>query len=77
MGPGRETEGATKPSMRRLRIAEALALADEVSVLSGRPGHVLETVAVPFARPRGYETIREHPDYPALFKRLYTLLESQ
>lgn len=58
-------------------IDEALALADEVSVLSGRPGHVLETVAVPFARPRGYETIREHPDYPALFKRLYTLLESQ
>jgi NitT/TauT family transport system ATP-binding protein len=58
-------------------IDEALALADDVSVLSGRPGRVLETVRVPFARPRGYETIREHPEYPGLFRRLYSLLEPQ
>lgn len=58
-------------------IDEALALADEVSVLSARPGRVLETISVPFARPRGYETIREHPEYAATFRRLYTLLEAQ
>lgn len=57
-------------------IDEALAMADEVSVMSARPGRILETVTVPFARPRGYETIREHPEYASLFKRLYSLLET-
>jgi len=55
-------------------IDEALALADQVTVLSGRPGRVLETVPVPFARPRSYAAIRERAEYGPLFRRLYLLL---
>ena len=55
-------------------IDESLALADEVTVLSARPGHVLETVLVPFARPRSYAAIREQTEYGPLFRRLYQLL---
>jgi NitT/TauT family transport system ATP-binding protein len=58
-------------------IDEALALADEVSVLSPRPGRVLETIGVPFERPRSYASIRESADYGRLFRRLYTLLGEQ
>lgn len=55
-------------------IDEALTLADEVSVLSARPGRVLETIPVPFVRPRSHASIRESADYGSLFRRLYTLL---
>jgi NitT/TauT family transport system ATP-binding protein len=57
-------------------IDEALALADNVSVLSGRPGRVIETIAVPFERPRGYAAVRAHPGYAETFRTLYQLLES-
>ncbi len=57
-------------------IDEALALADHITVLSPRPGRVLETMTVPFARPRKYGEIREHPEYGAAFHRLFTLLET-
>ena len=55
-------------------IDEALAMADDVSVLSARPGRVLETVSIPFGRPRSYAALREQPEYGPLFRRLYTLL---
>ena len=55
-------------------IDEALALADDVTVLSARPGRVLETVSVPFERPRSYASIRESAEYGSLFRKLYTLL---
>jgi len=58
-------------------IDEALALADNVSVLSARPGHVLETVSIPFVRPRSYAALREQPEYGPLFRKLYTLLGEQ
>lgn len=56
-------------------IDEALALADRVSVLSRRPGHVIETVEVPFSRPRSYRDLRNQPDYPTAFRRLFELIE--
>lgn len=56
-------------------IDEALALADRVTVLSGRPGRVRETVDVPFSRPRDYAGLRAEPGYAALFQRLYRGLE--
>lgn len=52
-------------------IDEALALADRVTVLTGRPGRARETVAVPFARPRDYAGLRAETGYAALFQRLY------
>jgi ABC-type nitrate/sulfonate/bicarbonate transport system ATPase subunit len=36
-------------------VDEALYLSDRVAVLSGRPGRVVTTHAVPFSRPRSYE----------------------
>ncbi|MFA7249477.1 MAG: ABC transporter ATP-binding protein [Dehalococcoidia bacterium] len=56
-------------------IDEALTLADRVSVFSRRPGRVLETMEVPFARPRSYREVRNQPAYPAAFARLFELLE--
>jgi NitT/TauT family transport system ATP-binding protein len=52
-------------------IDEALALADRVTVLTGRPGRTRETVETPFARPRNYAGLRSEPGYASLFQRLY------
>src|SRR6266496_2829375 len=41
-------------------IEEALVLGDRVLVMSGRPGRILEQMAVPFGRPR-HRSIRDDP----------------
>ncbi len=56
-------------------IDEALTLADYVTVLSERPGHVLQTMEVPFSRPRSYRDVRNQPGYTEAFARLLYLLE--
>jgi len=56
-------------------IDEALTLADRITVLSARPGRALETVEVPFARPRSYREVRNQPGYAAAFQRLFELLD--
>jgi NitT/TauT family transport system ATP-binding protein len=56
-------------------IDEALTLADRVSVLSQRPARVLETIEVPFERPRSYREVRKTAGYGELFARLDSLLE--
>jgi NitT/TauT family transport system ATP-binding protein len=39
-------------------VDEALFLADRVMVMSGRPGEIVETIAVPFPRPRRIDCMR-------------------
>lgn len=55
-------------------IDEALTLADSVSVLSPRPATVLQTLDVPFGRPRSYRSVRQQPGYGALFAEIDELL---
>lgn len=52
-------------------LAEALTLAGRVVVLSARPGRIKEVFEVPFARPRNAITLRETPEYSALFSRIW------
>jgi NitT/TauT family transport system ATP-binding protein len=55
-------------------VDEALFLADRVMVMSGRPGQIVETIAVPFPRPRGIDCMRlEH--FHQLTDHLTLLLE--
>jgi len=50
-------------------IEEALLLSSRIYVFSGRPASVLQTVDVPFPRPRREEII-EHPDFIKLRREL-------
>src|SRR5512133_334951 len=52
-------------------ISEALLLADQVVVLSARPGRLVREVEVPFPRPRSDE-IRYSPEFVALTRDLRT-----
>ncbi len=58
-------------------IDEALALADRISVFSARPGRVIQTIDVPFPRPRDYVRLREQPGYGTVFRDLFESLESR
>ncbi len=52
-------------------LAEALTLAGRIVVLSARPGRIKEVFEVPFARPRNAITLRETPEYSALFSKIW------
>jgi len=55
-------------------VDEALFLADRVMVMSGRPGEIVETIAVPFPRPRGIDCMRLE-QFHQLTDQLTLLLE--
>jgi NitT/TauT family transport system ATP-binding protein len=55
-------------------IEEALALADRVVVLTGRPGRVATIVEVPFARPREVVALRARPEFGALAGTIWEAL---
>jgi NitT/TauT family transport system ATP-binding protein len=54
-------------------LEEAVLLGDRVAVMSARPGRLLESVEVPFARPRGAD-LRSSPEFAALHGRLWDML---
>jgi ABC-type nitrate/sulfonate/bicarbonate transport system ATPase subunit len=56
-------------------VREALLLGDRVAVLSPRPGHVVDTLEVPFARPRPHRGTVTDPAFAALEERALASLE--
>ncbi len=57
-------------------IEEALLLADEVIMLSARPGRIIEHIEVPFQRPRKEELLF-NPEFVRLRYHMYALLKEQ
>jgi len=56
-------------------VEEALLLSDRVEVMSGRPGTIIDSVAVPLERPRPAELVTE-PEFVALRARILRSLRS-
>ena len=52
-------------------LGEALTLADRIILMSARPGRVKQDFKVDFPRPRNAVTLRETPQYAALFQRIW------
>ena len=55
-------------------VDEALFLGDRVVVMSGRPGHIVESIEVPFPRPRAVDCMRTE-EFHRLADHLTLLLE--
>jgi NitT/TauT family transport system ATP-binding protein len=55
-------------------ISEAIFLADQVVVMSPRPGRVLRVLEVPIPRPRSFDSIVSHPAYAGLAREIRALL---
>ena len=58
-------------------IDEALALADEVIVMSARPGRIRQRIAIPFGRPRTVEAVRSDPRFARLFAEIWALIRDE
>ena len=54
--------------------SEAIFLADQVVVMSPRPGRVLRVLEVPIPRPRSFDSIVSHPAYAGLAREIRALL---
>jgi NitT/TauT family transport system ATP-binding protein len=57
-------------------VEEALILADQIYVMSRRPGRVKAQIKVPFARPRHYDLIG-NPEFAALRALVVTMLREE
>jgi NitT/TauT family transport system ATP-binding protein len=58
-------------------LAEAIALADRVVVMTKRPGRIKATFDVDLARPRDVYRLQSSPDFHALYERLWRVLEDE
>ena len=56
-------------------IEEAIALSDQVIILSRRPGRVRDIVPVTLARPRDPVSVRFEPGFHALYERIWSQLD--
>lgn len=52
-------------------LGEALTLSDKIIVLSARPGRLKDVFDVPFERPRDAVSLRETPEFSALFSKIW------
>jgi len=58
-------------------ISEAIFLADRVIVMSARPGRILADLVIAIPRPRTFDEIVLHPEYPRLAREIRGLLNAQ
>lgn len=58
-------------------LTEAIALSDRVAVMTGRPGRIRDTFDVPLQRPRDVYNIVDLPEFKALRRELWRLLETE
>ncbi len=58
-------------------IDEALFMADQVYVMSPRPGRILARLEIPFARPRHYVEVVTSPEFGALKRDVFEHLERE
>src|SRR3954468_9586146 len=58
-------------------ISEAIFLADRVIVMSARPGRILADLKIAIPRPRSFDEIVLHPEYPKLAREIRGLLNAQ
>ena len=56
-------------------LEEAIALSDRVVVMTGRPGRVKEVIDVDLPRPRDPVDVRFEPEFQALHRTLWGLIE--
>jgi NitT/TauT family transport system ATP-binding protein len=56
-------------------IEEAIALSDQVVIMSRRPGRVRDIVPITLPRPRDPVTVRFAPEFHALYERIWSQLD--
>jgi NitT/TauT family transport system ATP-binding protein len=56
-------------------LSEAIALADRVVVMSGRPGRIVAIIDIPLARPRSIRLLQTDPQFHAIYSNVWETLE--
>jgi NitT/TauT family transport system ATP-binding protein len=56
-------------------LSEAIALADRVIVLSGRPGRIIADISITIPRPRSIRLLQKDPRFHTLYSKVWETLE--